>query len=123
MNGNEFVEAVKSHVRDVAVEDTIEFIKRPPGRKPRKKHVELSNWYNGLSEGDRNMVARMMEEAVDSSLFGLFCVIDGVRTIEESEEKTNFQLFGFKDDEQTLINNEDDESLHDIYNTLTNAQD
>lgn len=123
MNGIEFVEAVKNHVRDAALEDTVEFIKKPPGRKPRRKHVELSNWYNSLSEGDKNMVTRMMEEAVDSALFGLLCVVDGVRAIEDSDEKTNFQLYGIKGDEQTLINKEDDESLHDIYNSLTNTPD
>lgn len=123
MNGSKFVEAIKINVRDVALEDTVEFIKKPPGRKPRNKHVELSNWYNNLSDENKQMVLRMMEEAVDSALFGLLCVIDGARTIEESVEKTIFQLRSIREGKQTLINNEDEESLHDLYNFLTNTQD
>lgn len=92
-------------------------------RTVRKKHVELSNWYNSLSDENKQMVLSMMEEAVDSALFGLLCVIDGIRTIEESEEKTTFQVLSIRDGEKTLVNNEDEESLHDLYNSLNSTQD
>jgi hypothetical protein len=123
MNGQEFVEAIKRHVRDSSITDTIEFVKKPPGRRPRKKHVELSNWFNSLSDNDKRMVEKIMEEAVDLALFGALCVIDGVRTIEDTDEKTEFQLVGIKGNKSSLINNQKDMDLHDIYNDLTNPVD
>ena len=69
------------------------------------------------------MASSVIEEAVDTALFGLFCVLDGVRTIEDSEEKTIFQLYGMKGGRNILINKEDEESLHDRFNALTNPID
>ena len=123
MNADDFVHAIKLYVRDTSISDTIDLIRKPPGRRPRKKHVELSNWFNQLSEHEKLMASSVIEEAVDTALFGLFCVLDGVRTIEDSEEKTIFQLYGMKGGRNILINKEDEESLHDRFNALTNPID
>jgi len=123
MESEKFVTSIKEYVRDASISDTIEFIKKPPGRKPRKRHVELSNWFNSLSDEDRHMIRKMMEEAVDSAIFGFFGVIDGVRTIEESQEKTKFELYGVREGISTKINEDGNEFLHDIYNALTNPTD
>ena len=123
MNADYFIEAIKTHVRDTSITDTIDVLKKPPGRRPRKKLLEQSEWFNSLSEHDQHMLSQVLEEAVDAALFGLFCVLDGVRTIEESEEKTAFQLYAVKAGQKTLINCEDDEDLHDKYNALTPPTD
>lgn len=123
MESEKFVTSIKEHVRDASITDTLEFIKKPPGRKPRKRHVEMSNWFNSLSDDDRHMVSKMMEEAVDSAIFGFFGVIDGVRAIEDTEEKTKFELYGVRNGCRTKINEDNSEFLHDIYNALTNPTD
>jgi hypothetical protein len=118
-----FVETIVSCVRDTAVEDTVSVMEEPPGRKPRKKDLELSEWYNKQSIRDKEMIKKALYEAVDSSLFGLFAVIDGVRTIEEAGHKGDFKLYFEKDAEKKLINERSKEYLHDIYNSITNPID
>lgn len=123
MKNTEFVESIKKYVRDTSLSDTIKFIQKPPGRKPRRRHVELSNWYNALSSEDKQMVFRMMAEAVDSSLFGFLSVLDGARIIEDTAEKSTFELYSSNGGRTTRLNSEDGEPLHDIYNALTNPID
>lgn len=53
MDNEYFVEAIVSCVRDTAVEDTLSVMEKPPGRKPRKKDLELSEWYNKQSISDK----------------------------------------------------------------------
>lgn len=38
------------------------------------------------------MVAMAMKESAAATLFGVLCVIDGVRTIEDGPEKSDFEL-------------------------------
>ncbi|ULO09606.1 hypothetical protein H1230_13025 [Paenibacillus sp. 19GGS1-52] len=95
---------------------------KPAGRRPRQKHVELSNWFNQLSEENQLMVRRVLTEAVDSALFGLFAVIDGVRTIEDSSDKREVELYYVRGQVKKLINKPDDEDLHDCFNFLTQSE-
>ena len=119
MNSEYFIESIVKYVRDSAVEDTVSNMKEPPGRKPRHKGHELSEWYTNQSARDKEMIEKALYEAVDESLFGLFAVIDGVRTIENSTNKGTFKLHFEKDGESTLLNDENNEFLHDTYNVFT----
>lgn len=123
MKSEEFIESIVKYVRNSAVEDTVSIMQKPQGRKPRQKNVELSEWYNNQSERDKDMIEKALYEAVDASLFGLFAVIDGVRTIEGSTSKGTFKLYFEKEDGKKLLNDEDNEFLHDIYNAITNPTD
>jgi hypothetical protein len=123
MDSEYFIKAIVSCVRESAVEDTLSVMKKPPGRKPRKKDVELSEWYNKQSLSDEEMIKNALYEAVDASLFGIFAVIDGVRTIEDSQNKGVFKLYFDKDGEKKLINEENNEYLHDIYNSIIKPSD
>jgi hypothetical protein len=120
LDSEDFIKAIVSWVRDSAVDDTLSVMEEPPGRRPRKKDVELSEWYNKQSISDKEMIKKALFEAVDASLFGIFAVIDGVRTIEDTQNKGVFKLYFEKDGEKKLINEEGNEYLHDIYNSITN---
>lgn len=87
-----FVGSLEKHCRDSAVEDCIANFLNPPGRKPAEALVRLSSWFKSLSEGDQEMVASAMRESADATLFGVLCVIDGVRVIEDGPEKSEFEL-------------------------------
>ncbi|QYR22336.1 hypothetical protein KZ483_04925 [Paenibacillus sp. sptzw28] len=119
MKPEQFIGIIKDQIRDAGINETIEFIKKPPGRKPRKKHVELSEWFNSLTDKDRSNVMKMMEEAVDASLFGLFCTLDGVRSVGEQ----TFELYVVENGDKKLLNDQNEEALHDIYNSMTNPID
>jgi hypothetical protein len=59
--------------------------------------------FNGLSEHDQEMLRKALTEAVDSALFGLFTVVDGVRTIEVSPYKSEFEFYYVKGKEKKLL--------------------
>ncbi|MDR0673423.1 MAG: hypothetical protein LBF93_07155 [Zoogloeaceae bacterium] len=96
MTPNEFVSRLKTECRDAAVEDCIALYKSPPGRKPDQSLVEISKWFNALSEQDRGMLLKVMSDVADSTLFGVLAVLDGARTIEEQGEKSVFHLSAHK---------------------------
>jgi hypothetical protein len=87
-----FVDSLKRCCRDSAVIGCVQNLEAPPGRKPNPALVKLSVWYNNLSPEDKANVAAAMQEAADATLFGVLCVIDGVRTIEPGSEKSEFRL-------------------------------
>jgi len=69
------------------------------------------------------MIEKALYEAVDASLFGLLAIIDDVRTIEDTTNKGTFKLFFEKGKERKLLNDKDNEFLHDIYNATINPNE
>lgn len=59
------------------------------------------------------MVALAMKESADATLFGVLCVIDGVRVIEDDSEKSDFELSASRQGVRSVIapNTSD---LHDL---------
>ncbi|GAB5479922.1 MAG: hypothetical protein Marn2KO_33890 [Marinobacter nauticus] len=103
MEPKQFVAALERECRDSAVEGCLEDFESPPGRRPDPTLVQISNWFNSLAPDDREMVARAMREAADATLFGVLCVLDGVRPIEDGAEKSCFKLIAEKDNKQSVI--------------------
>lgn len=118
MKNEEFIKAIKSFVRDSAISDAIENLIDPPGRRPAKELVELSNWYKSLTEIDKEMIQRVITSAVDTGIFGLLTVLDGVRVIEESSSG-GFELNYVNDLKTERLNKPEDEYLHDIFRRET----
>ena len=50
MSSEEFVDAIKTYVRDAAIRNVMTICSKPPGRSPEKELVEASRWYNSLEE-------------------------------------------------------------------------
>jgi hypothetical protein len=115
MDAEKFIEYLKIFIRDSSIEDAISLFEKPPGRKPDDRIKKLSIWYNSLSKNDKENIKEVITEAIDSSIFGLLCVIDGVRALEDAEEKGKLKLYYSKEDKETLLNKDDQEYLHDIY--------
>jgi len=61
------------------------------------------------------MLTAIAAGAVDRALFGLLCVLDGVRTVEDGEVKGDFQL-NYVKGTTTRLNATDEPTLHDLYN-------
>jgi hypothetical protein len=116
VNSDDFISVIVKCVHEAAVNDTISVLAEgPSGRKPPALLVELSAWFNELPKADRERLHQVVEQAVHSALFGVFCVVDGVRPIDNSDEKTKFQLLASRQGESKLLNTEDGEYLHDTY--------
>jgi hypothetical protein len=63
MNVELLVRTIKLQTSDSALVGTVKTLKQPPGRKPSKRLLRLSKWYNQLGENDREMVGEVMREA------------------------------------------------------------
>ncbi|PLR81426.1 hypothetical protein CVD25_20325 [Bacillus canaveralius] len=123
MNNESFIERIKMYVRDVAIEDVILNLNKPPGRKPRQRHVIQSQWFNNLCSNDQNILKEIIQEAIDEAIFGFLATLDGVRIIEDNDEqKGEFKLTYTLGDKKERLNDPDKEYLHDIYNSLTNPE-
>jgi len=80
----EFVLAVKKAAFDSAVNETIKGLKEgPPGRAPHPRGSALSLWYNELAADDQQMVMESVRDAAHAAVFGVLCVLDGVRVIDD----------------------------------------
>jgi hypothetical protein len=118
MKSDEFIKNIKTVVSKGAISDVLENLESPAGRNPEKELLEISKWYNGLDHKDKFFVRRVIEMSVDASVFGFLCVLDEVRAIDNSPNKGSLKLYYSKDETNTLLNNHDEEFLHDLYNTL-----
>ena len=119
MKNEEFIKAIKLYVRDSAISDTIDILIDPPGRKPAKELIELSNWYKSMSDTDKIMLLKVLTNAVDAGLFGVLAVLDGVRVVEKESPKGSFKLYYVNDNINERLNKQDDEYLHDIFQRIT----
>ena len=116
MDPYDFVRSIKEAVEDAAIEGTIESLENLPGRKPAKELVENSEWYKSLDEVGKSRVKSIIADSVGSAVFGMFAVLDGVRSISPIGEKNNLELVHHSGQKKTLLNDPDKEFLHDIYN-------
>jgi hypothetical protein len=116
MTKEEFVEIVKLQTSDSAVSGTIKTLTRPPGRKPSPRLVLLSTWYNQLSAKDQAMLAEALKESAEAAMFGLFCILDGVRSIENGPDKGELEMYLVRAGEKTLLNDPRQEELHNMFN-------
>ncbi|OUQ95190.1 hypothetical protein B5M10_18825 [Pluralibacter gergoviae] len=115
MDSEKFVSVLNLVVRDAAVEDEISLLKSPPGRNPPKELVDLSNFYNTQTEEVKGLINKIIKRTAENTLFGVLCVIDGVRAIENDENKGELVLTYHKDNKSSYVLNKN-KDLHDIYN-------
>jgi hypothetical protein len=120
MDQTTFVEIIREVVIEGAISSVEELITNPPGRPPQKEVLNLSNWFKALSVDDKKMVRNIIEHSANSAVFGFLCVLDGVRAIEDSEDKGKLLLYFEKKEVRVLLNDFDKEFLHDIYNAVEN---
>jgi hypothetical protein len=105
--------------RKSIVEDLMSIYEKPPGRKPHQKLLEISKFYHSLSkEEDKEAFKKALDDAACTSIFGILCILDHVRFLEDTEEKTTFELYAVKEEKRILLNEFEDEPLHDMFNGL-----
>ncbi len=116
MDANKFIEAIKEVVGEGSIRGVQSQLLKPTGRKPSKNLVAMSNWYNGLNDGDKGMVIKIIRESVQMGIFSFLCIIDGVSFVENGPDKGQFKLIFEKNNDQFLINDPTHEFLHDLFN-------
>lgn len=113
MKPEQFVDTIKKVVSDCATESTISVLTSPPGRRPKAELMAMSAFYHTASAEQKEMINNIIKLAVDDAVFGFLCVLDGVRPIEDGEQKGALSLVYRKDNEVVLNKDAD---LHDYYN-------
>lgn len=116
MDNIEFIKAVKTCVRDESIFGIVDNLLDPPGRNANAELVTLSNWYNSLDSDSKSLIKQLVEVSVDHALFGILCVLDGVRSIESNGQKGDLRLEYHSGEKKVLLNDFNEESLHDLYN-------
>jgi hypothetical protein len=87
MDKREFVAAIRSEVLEDAIVSVKSNLNAPPGRKPSERMIRLSTWFNNLDESNKSIVLEIIRESAETSVFGFFCVLDGVRSIESNDKE------------------------------------
>src|SRR5712691_9215270 len=111
MTPEDFIRALKIAVHDAGVRAVRETLEHPSGRKPETSVVELSDWYHSMSDTDKDKLMKVVQHAVHTSVFGFLCVLDGVRTIEDTQNKGELELCYVRDGVRTLLNDQRPECL------------
>ncbi len=89
----------------------------PVGRGVSAQRKALAAWLAGLDDQSRTWLLQMVEEGVHAGAFGVLCVLDHVRFLEDRGEKGTFTLtYTAPSGEQTQLNPDSGEMLHDLYN-------
>lgn len=115
MTAETFISSIKTVVHDSGVRGVIETLRRPPGRHPQERLVELSQWFSSLPDSDRARVEQVVQLAVHAGIFGTLAVLDGVSAIESGSDKGTLELSYRRGDEERLLTDARQEYLHDIY--------
>jgi len=117
MNAEQFIDIVKEDVGEDSIRAVQTILLKPPGMKPSDKDTAMSTWYNSLNDSDRFMVISIIRKSVEMGVFGFLCVLDGVRAIENEPNKGALKLIYEKDQTQVLLNDSNQEYLHDKFNS------
>ena len=118
MNSEEFVFIIKQVVEKNTIGDVLTNLVQTSGRSVDYKSKYLSEWYKDLDTEGKECVSQIIRESVSATLFGFFCVLDGVRAIENDTDKGTLELYFSKNGDKVLLNDFNNEFLHDIYNGI-----
>ncbi|HUR80232.1 MAG TPA: hypothetical protein VM733_05675 [Thermoanaerobaculia bacterium] len=74
-----FLQFLIDRARNGTIEGIHEILSEgPAGRKPAAVAVARHEWFRGLSAEDQSRVVEIIHESVDSAIFGVLVVLDGL---------------------------------------------
>jgi hypothetical protein len=114
MTPKEFAEAIQKVAVDNVKRGLIQMYLKPPGRAPKKRLTNLSEWFNGLSDSDKEKIGTIIHDAAELSAFNILSVIDGALAIESAFEKGSIELWYEKNGTRSRLNKPDGEYLHEL---------
>lgn len=123
MINEEFVKKIKLYVRDSALKGTVRQLTKPSGRSPKPISIKKSEFYNNLNDKEKEVLTCIIKDSIDLSLFNFLTILDCVSFIDDEAEKPNYELYRVTSEKKELINNPDEEYLHDIFNSLVQEEE
>jgi hypothetical protein len=76
--------------------------------------LKLAKWYSTLSPEARELLKEALDYATETAIFGVLCILDGARVIEDTDEKGEFEVYYVRGKEKQLLNPPSD-PLHEGY--------
>jgi hypothetical protein len=124
-----FLSFVIERARNSVIEGIQEDLNEgPPGRKPSPDAVARHMWFRNLSAEDQSRVSDIVRESVDSAIFGVLVVLDGLSGGNAVEGKTSdfsLELQTYADEDARRANaseisvrinpSDTTEPLHDLF--------
>lgn len=98
-----FVELIRQHCAEAAADGVMAQLQSPSGRRPPQEKLERSAWYGSLTAEDKRHLKAVVEEAAIASLFGVLCVLDGARSIEDGPHRGHLVLSYCKARQETTL--------------------
>jgi hypothetical protein len=75
-----------------------------------------SRYYHSLDEEQKRILSSIVLYAVDLTVFGFLCIIDGVKVFEDIGEKGELELWYVgPGNERVLLNPPEGDFLHDLW--------
>jgi hypothetical protein len=122
MNSYEFVGGLKNYVYEHAAPNAIESLDRPD-KDDSADFLRAADWVKSLAPPDRVHLLRAMKLAAEDAIFGMLCVLDGVRVVENSSDKSQFALLAIRNLEIDVITDVRGELLHDIFRGMVDSDE
>ena len=104
MNAKDFIDLVSIQVADSALNAVFALLKTPPGAEPSNDDVELSRWFNGLTESDRARTREVAKESVRQTIFNFLTILDGVTRIDNTDSNSRLELTFVRKGIRNVIN-------------------
>lgn len=93
MNTEKFIQGVIHRMLSCIKEDIKYVESYPPGRKPLQKRIEIHRWYSNLSDADKEMVRRLINETHEGAIYSILMVLDHKAFVEGLGEKGRLELY------------------------------
>jgi len=103
MEAATLVELLRHVVTDDAARDAIAQAEKPSGRNQSDDQKKRAAWISALSAGERAHLEYVASHAVHATAFGLLCVLDGARKIEDGIDHGHLELRYVKGQSSTLL--------------------
>lgn len=84
----EFVHVIFRDVFQAAERNVFTALADPPGRAPRERLVAMHEWFENLTEPDRDMLREVVRYAADHAVFGFLCILDSVMPVSSGYRET-----------------------------------
>ena len=111
MNSEQFVDIIKNSVLRTSVDDTLENLADPPGRKVSAEILARSNWFKSLDKDQVNFLKSALHDSAHGAIFGLFAILDGSRNVDDGR----FEL-AHVGDSKTVLNEPQNIGLNELLN-------
>ncbi|NEN75479.1 hypothetical protein F9B74_03950 [Pelistega sp. NLN82] len=110
-----FIDNLYQQVDIDGINRIVSILEDPPGRRPAEELKSLSHYFNSKSEDEKIILKKMIKLAVESTIFDILCILDQVCTFDDDIENIKILAMN-KAGEEILVNDDNKQYLHDLFN-------